>query len=122
MPPDVFQHLMEAPGKALPDMLVTVALGNGFIVTAMLWGAFVAELIDRRLRVSALYLTVLAAFSLRNHHSASPDGNMYLPWTLSGAAARIPGQFALSYLLLAGLFLLLSLTSQSREPPGEGAH
>jgi len=37
----------------LPEVLVTVALGNGFILTAMLWGAFLAEMIDRRLRRSA---------------------------------------------------------------------
>src|SRR5262249_22045256 len=37
VPPEVFGRLMTASGKGLPEMLVTVALGNGFIVTAMLW-------------------------------------------------------------------------------------
>jgi adenine/guanine/hypoxanthine permease len=119
-----FRQLATAPhGKALPELLVTVALGNGFIVTAMLWGAFLAELIDRRLRVSALYLLILAVFSFFGIiHSASPDGNMYLPWTLTGMAAQIPYQFTEAYLALAAMFLLLSWTRESREPPTESAH
>src|SRR5437762_8188509 len=50
--PETFGRLMTLPGRALPEMLVLVALGNGFILTGMLWGAFLAEMIDRRLRVS----------------------------------------------------------------------
>ena len=38
--PRTLQRLLEAPGKSLPETLVTIALGNGFILTAMLWGAF----------------------------------------------------------------------------------
>ena len=96
-------------------MLVTIALGNGFIITAMLWGAFLAELIDRRLKISALYLVILAVLSFFGIiHSASPDGLMYFPWTLGGLARQIPIQFALAYLVLGGLFLILSL--YSREP------
>lgn len=29
-------------------------MGNGFIVTGMFWAAFLAELIDRRLKISSL--------------------------------------------------------------------
>ena len=77
-------------GKELPEVLVTVAVGNGFILTAMLWGGFLAELIDRKLKRSALYLGILAVFSFFGViHSSSPDGNMYLPWTLAaGCSAR----------------------------------
>ncbi len=81
------------PGKELPEMLVTVALGNGFILTAMLWGAFLAEMIDRRLRLSALYLGILSVFTFFGViHSSSPDGNMYLPWTLDrpGPGGAVP--------------------------------
>ncbi len=122
VPAAMFQSLLNAPGKSLPELLVTIALGNGFIVTAMLWGGFLAELIDRRLRISALYLAVLAILSFFGIiHSASPDGLMYFPWTLSGLAQQIPLQFGLAYLVLGGLFLLLSFTRESREPaPPEG--
>jgi AGZA family xanthine/uracil permease-like MFS transporter len=98
-------------------MLVTIAVGNGFIVTAMLWGAFLAELIDRRLKRSALYLAVLAVLSFFGIiHSASPDGLMYFPWTLNGLARQIPIQFTLAYLVLGGLFLVLSFSREHRDP------
>jgi AGZA family xanthine/uracil permease-like MFS transporter len=122
VPPDLFQKLLSLPGKALPEMLVTIALGNGFIITAMLWGAFLAELIDRHLKRSALYLGILASLSFFGIiHSASPDGVMYLPWKLTGLLQQIPYQFALAYGVLAGLLLILSRTKESREPvPGTG--
>jgi adenine/guanine/hypoxanthine permease len=125
VPAERFQALMSASGKELPETLVTVALGNGFILTAMLWGGFLAELIDRRLARSSLYLTVLALLSFFGVvHSASPDGNMYLPWRLPTALLRsVPYQFSLAYLAAAALFLLLSASKESREaPPADVDH
>ncbi len=114
--PQTFNALASLPGKALPEMLIIVALGNGFIITGMLWGAFLAELIDRRLKTSALYLAasaVLAFFGVI--HSALPDGMMYLPWNLTGLARQVPYQFASAYMVLAALFFLLSFTKESKE-------
>ena len=121
VPLDRFRSLLSTPGKELPEMLVTVALGNGFILTAMLWGAFLAEMIDRRLKRCALYLVVLSVFTFFGAiHSATPQGTMYLPWTLADPLARtVPYQFALGYLVLAALVLLLSLSRESREAPPE---
>jgi adenine/guanine/hypoxanthine permease len=111
-----FAKMLEAPGKGLPELLVTVALGNGFIVTGMLWGAFLAKMIDRQLRPAIVYLFVLAALSFFGViHSASPDGLMYMPWELSGAARQIPFQFAGAYLILGVMLWLLSLTKESKE-------
>lgn len=119
--PETFQKLLETPGnsgKSLPEMLVIVALGNGFIVTAMLWGAFLAELLDRRLRVASAYLLVLAGLTFFGIvHSALPNGEMYLPWELSALQRQIPYQFTAAYLALALLLVLLSFTKQSRESP-----
>lgn len=118
VPMQNFANLMVEKGRALPDLLVTVALGNGFILTGMLWGAFMAELIDRRLKRSSLYLWILAAFTFFGIiHSAIPDGNMYLPWTLPYPANQVPYQFAAGYAVLAALFFLLSFTKESREKP-----
>jgi len=110
--------LLAKTGKELPEVLVTIAVGNGFILTAMLWGGFLAELIDRRLTRSALYLGILAVFSFFGViHSASPDGNMYLPWSLASSLQRaIPYQFALGYAVFGIMLLLLSLSKESREP------
>jgi AGZA family xanthine/uracil permease-like MFS transporter len=124
VPPDVFARLLAVPGKELPEMLVTIALGNGFILTAMLWGAFLAEMIDRRLKRCALYLAILGVFTLFGVvHSSSPDGQMYLPWTLADPLQRtVPYQFAAGYLVLAAVVLLLSTTRESREPAPEPEH
>jgi AGZA family xanthine/uracil permease-like MFS transporter len=114
---------MNSSGKALPEMLITVALGNGFIVTAMLWGGFLAELIDRKFRASAMYLGLLAVLAFFGVvHSASPDGAMYFPWDLSGLARAIPYQFASAYGGLALLLLLLSRTKEAGMPAEGPAH
>ncbi|MBL0175647.1 MAG: hypothetical protein IPP94_10345 [Ignavibacteria bacterium] len=118
--PETFTRLLNTAGKALPDLLVIVALGNGFIVTAMLWGAFLAEMIDKRLRHSAAYLLILAVLAFFGViHSSSPDGVMYLPWQLEGLMRQVPYQFASAYAALAALLLLLSLTRASRPAVGD---
>ncbi len=117
VPADNLRRLLDAPGKSLPEALVTIAVGNGFILTAMLWGAFLAELIDRRVAISSIYVLILAALTFFGViHSASPDGVMYLPWTLPPSTQRIPYQFTLAYALLAVLLLLLAMTKGAREP------
>ena len=115
--PETLQRLLDAPGKSLPETLVTIALGNGFILTAMLWGGSLAELIDRRLRIAAIYLLIMAALTFFGViHSSSPEGVMYLPWTLPPMAQKIPYQFALAYAVLAVTLLLLALTREARQP------
>ncbi len=112
-----FQTLIDKVGPSLPEVLVTVALGNGFILTGMLWGAFLAEMIDRRLKACSLYLVILALLTFFGVvHSSSPDANVYLPWLLTGAARSIPYQFCLAYLVLGTLTFLLSYTRESQEP------
>jgi AGZA family xanthine/uracil permease-like MFS transporter len=121
VPPERFAALMRAPGRELPEVLITVALGNGFILTALLWGALLAELVDRKLRRAVVYGLVLALLSFFGFiHSSSPDGGMYLPWRIADGYARaIPYQLGLAYLALAGLLLALSFTPESKEPPDE---
>jgi AGZA family xanthine/uracil permease-like MFS transporter len=83
----------------------------------MLWGGFLAELIDRRFGHTSVYLLVLAGFSFFGVvHSALPDGSMYLPWTLDGLARQVPYQFAAAYVALAILFGILSRTREARLP------
>jgi adenine/guanine/hypoxanthine permease len=108
VPTEVFTKLMNAPGKELPELLVTVALGNGFIITGMLWGAFLAELIDRKFVRSAVYLLILSFLSFFGViHSAMADGSMYLPWHLDAALQRVPMQFAAAYAVLALMVLVI---------------
>jgi AGZA family xanthine/uracil permease-like MFS transporter len=113
VPPELFARQLTTVERALPELLVTVALGNGFILTAMLWGAFVAKLIDRHVRAAAFYVLVCAALTFFGIiHSAMPDGNMYFPWTLSYPANQVPYQFTLGYLALAALLLALSFSKE----------
>jgi AGZA family xanthine/uracil permease-like MFS transporter len=117
VPADVFNKLIVAPGKSLPELQIIVALGNGFIVTGMLWAAFLAEMVDRRLRISALYLLVLALLGFFGViHSAMPDGAMYFPWQLAEPFRQIPYQFTMAYAALAVLLIGLSFTKESKEP------
>jgi adenine/guanine/hypoxanthine permease len=116
--PEKFQAILSATGKALPEMLVIVALGNGFILTAMLWGAMVVKLIDQRIRAAAGYTFVCAAFTFFGLiHSALPDGNIYWPWNLPEAARRIPYQFAFGYMAMGLMFLGLSARSSDCSQP-----
>lgn len=116
VPPEVFGKMLTLPGKALPELLVIVALGNGFILTGMLWGAFMAKLIDRQVRTAAFYILCCAALTFFGIiHSAIPDGNMYLPWTLGDVARQIPYQFTAGYVVLALLLFALSFSKESKE-------
>ncbi len=110
------QHLIAKAGSTLPEALVTIAIGNGFILTGMLWGALLAEMINRRLRVCSLYLAILAVLTFFGLvHSSLPDAGVYLPWLLAGPARQIPYQFGLSYLVLAALTFILSYTRGGKE-------
>lgn len=87
-------------------------LAHGFILTALLWGAIIALVIDQKMKAAASYLFVTAALTLFGLiHSVAPHGEIYLPWTLT---SHLPHHIALAYLLLA-LFLLL-LNYVNRKP------
>jgi len=77
-------------------------------------------MIDRKLRISAVYLFLLAVLTFFGViHSASPDGVMYLPWTLDGFTQKIPYQFTVAYIAFGIMLLLFSFTKESREPMPE---
>ncbi len=117
VPADRFQELLNKPGVELPQTLVTVALGNGFILTAMLWGGFLAEMIDRNLKKCSLYLIILALLTVFGIvHSAMPDGSMYNPMNLTGIAIQVPLQFGIGYVIMAAMVFFLSFTRESKEP------
>ncbi len=103
-------QLLTASEQGLPALAVILALGNGFIVTATLWGAFMVELTERRLRAAAWYLIAagaLACFGII--HSVRTDGSAYALWQLEGTPAVVATQFCLAYFILAAALLLLSL-------------
>lgn len=102
-------------GHGLPELAVIVTLGNGFIITSMLWISAVAAMIDGRLlRASGCLLiaAVLTLFGLI--HSVDPRGGIYLPWELQGLPAAVMVQFAGAYVALAAMLGLLSLQKQEK--------
>jgi AGZA family xanthine/uracil permease-like MFS transporter len=114
--------LVSAAGGALAHLSGEVGdtfravklLGNGFIVTALLWGAAGAELIDGRFRRSAIFFFtagVLCLFGVI--HSPAPQGTLFLPWQTGDAT---PFTFAGAYLALGIIVLAAPFLSRSEEP------
>jgi len=109
--PERFAELMSAAeGSGLPEMAVIVALGNGFIITAMIWIAAVVAMIDGRLLRASGFLLVGAALCLFGIiHSVDPRGGIYAPWMLEGLPRTVSWQFTGAYVALAAVMALLSL-------------
>ena len=111
--PDVFAQLYAHADHGLPVTAVIFILGNGFIITSMVWASFVVALIDQRPRKAAVILAAGAALTFFGIiHSVDPIGTIYLPWTLAAGARALVWQFTAAYLVLAALLLLLSLLRQ----------
>jgi AGZA family xanthine/uracil permease-like MFS transporter len=84
---------------------VMIQLANGFFLTAMLWAAWLAFLIDRRIIAAVTTLAVCALLALFGFiHSVLPTGGVYLPWR---AGSSLPWHWAVAYLGLAAVLLLL---------------
>ncbi len=109
VPPEQFARLAADASRGLPEIAVIVTLGNGFIITSMIWAAALAALIDGRARRAAAWLVagaVLATFGVI--HSVAPGGGLQLPWTLDDVPAQIAAQFVAAYFVLALAFAALS--------------
>ncbi|HKZ09023.1 MAG TPA: MFS transporter [Methylomirabilota bacterium] len=83
-----------------------LVLGNGFIVSALLWGAAVVAMVERRLAHAA---AVLGAGSLAALvgliHSPLPSGALFWPWSVG---TTTPLRIAGAYGAAAAVLLLLS--------------
>jgi adenine/guanine/hypoxanthine permease len=119
--PEKFAALASAlDGHGLPDLAVIRTLGNGFIITSMLWIATVAALVDGRLRRAAGLLLVAAAFAAFGViHSADARGGLHWPWQLDGLAQTISLQFVAAYVVLGAVLAALSLVAPVRPQPDD---
>lgn len=107
------------PGTIIPaalaaEQVILRAVGNGFVLTAILWGGLLADLIDGRMRRSAVYSFICAACTMFGLiHSVSPSGEIHLP---SHIGNDLTWQITLGYALF-GIFLLVVSTRppESRE-------
>ncbi|MDR6642483.1 AGZA family xanthine/uracil permease-like MFS transporter [Luteibacter sp. 1214] len=108
--PAHFGALFADDGHGISAMAVIVILGNGFIITSMVWASFVVAMIDGQVRKAAGIVAlggVLTAFGVI--HSVAPIGSVYLPWLLDAASQALVWQFVAAYGALAAVLLALSL-------------
>lgn len=109
VPPDQFAKLFIDNSHGLSEVAVTVLLGNGFIITSMLWATLLTAMIDgvpERAARAAMVAAALTAFGVI--HSAQPQGGMYLPWTAAEPVRAMMVQFVVAYVVLAVALWLLS--------------
>ena len=113
--PTRFAALYAGTDHGISEIATIVVLGNGFIITSMVWASFVVALVDARLLRAAtilLFGAAMSAFGLI--HSVNPAGSIYLPWQLNALERSIALQFSAAYVVLAALIFLLSLQRGSR--------
>jgi AGZA family xanthine/uracil permease-like MFS transporter len=102
---------VKLPETLVSDQVILRAAANGFVLTAMLWGALLADLLDGRLKRASLYGFICALFSFFGViHSVSPAGDVYLPWNVGNA---LPWQIALGYGVMAVFFCVASRQRRS---------
>ncbi len=106
--PEQFSRLLTDDSHGIPELMVMVMLGNGFIITAMLWATMLAALIDgARGRASAALLVGAGFTAFGIIHSVQPQGALYWPWTLEPRELGMVTQWIAAYLVLAALLWVL---------------
>jgi AGZA family xanthine/uracil permease-like MFS transporter len=99
-------------GEAATSWQTLLLLGNGFILTAVVWASAVAALLERRLGGTALAFAVASlATSCGLMHSPLASGGTFWPWTPPGPTSiRLAG----AYGVLAVLSGAVALSSRTR--------
>ncbi len=93
-------------GEAARTLETIRVLGNGFILSALLWGSGVAMIVDRRLVAAAAVFAIASLATLCGViHSPLLTGGLVWPWATD---SRWPGLLAGGYGLLAGLLGVLA--------------
>jgi adenine/guanine/hypoxanthine permease len=101
-------------GEMLATWQATTILGNGFIVTSLLWGAAFAQVLDHRPGKAAGYLAFCALFSLCGIiHSPLASGAMFSPLA---PPSPIVWQVAAGYGVMSLTFWLLEWLREGPEP------
>jgi AGZA family xanthine/uracil permease-like MFS transporter len=89
---------VDLPGEAALGWRTLLMLGNGFILTAVLWGWMLVSVIERRLGVTAALLAVASAATLCGLiHSPLPGGALFWPWAVpSPATPALSGAYGVA--------------------------
>jgi AGZA family xanthine/uracil permease-like MFS transporter len=88
-------------GEAATIFTALTVLGNGFILTAVLWSSTLVAIIDRRFAVAGIVLVVASAASLIGLvHSPLASGALFWPWhPPSAEPARLAGVYGVLAIL-----------------------
>jgi len=87
---------LDLTGGPLETYRAALVLGNGFVMTSMIWGAAIAFIIDHRLHTASFYFYTAAVLSLFGCiHSPLADGGLFLPWQ---AVSGVPVMLFAAYL------------------------
>jgi AGZA family xanthine/uracil permease-like MFS transporter len=109
-------QFLAAAGRSVTDLSAEgqaafrslLVLGNGFVVTALLWGWALVSIVDGRLgRAAAVFGACAAATLFGLMHSPLPSGALFWPWRPGHAEPMI---LAAAYVGGAGLLLLFGRT------------
>jgi AGZA family xanthine/uracil permease-like MFS transporter len=93
-------------GESATAYRALLMLGNGFILTAVLWGSALVFVVDRRPAALAVVFALCSLATLVGLvHSPLPAGGVFWPWS-GGAPLGAAAPLAAAYGVLAGLALL----------------
>jgi AGZA family xanthine/uracil permease-like MFS transporter len=103
-----------APSGELAETVGTLRLlSGGFIVTALLWGAAAADLIDGRFVRSGAYFGAAALACLFGViHSPAPQGTLFFPWQAGAASVQLAAAYAI-------LGIIVVASSSLRRSPAD---
>src|SRR6185369_6748403 len=93
-------------GEAAATYRALLVLGNGFILTAVLWASALVFIIERRPAAAATVLAICSLAALCGLvHSPLPSGAVFWPWS-TGAPLAVAAPLAGAYGALAAVVLL----------------
>lgn len=106
---DIFENYYVTQLPHMTDQFLITLLGNGFFITAILWGSWLCYVIDHKRIQSTACAIALCIFSFFGViHSVHLSGQTYLPWLLPSALRNQVFSLSLGY-LICGLITLLVL-------------
>jgi AGZA family xanthine/uracil permease-like MFS transporter len=112
--PQMVAETAKIPLAFADNFGVFLMLAHGFILTAMLWGAFLAFLIDHRFVASSVTLAICSALSFFGViHSVLPTGGIYLPWSAALRGSVAPYHWAAAYAIVAIMIAALGATART---------
>jgi AGZA family xanthine/uracil permease-like MFS transporter len=115
--------LLAGAGKSAADLVgearvtwqTLTILGNGFILSAVLWSTALVAIIDRRFSTAGLVFAIASVSVLFGLvHSPAPGGALFWPWRPPGS---VPATLAGTYGVLAGICWLSAVRSKAPTRP-----